>query len=186
MQGIAPALYPSYKATMPVLQFPKTTPDLSPPETILTLARRLSIMSILSPDALALAGHVWARVKTQGSRQVAIMPSEVADRAVTGPEGQIAVGLGPNNLLAVNLALQELQFKMGILNHYHAVSLDAPDANQRHFTLNPITRSGVNWTMSTPIIFRLPELSAHDWLMAIDQMIERYFQDHSRQEPYIA
>lgn len=117
--------------------------------------RALWVIGAISQDSYFLAAQVAAKCQIHDVREVNLTKQEATTTCVRqGGTGPVITGPVSADHLAFVGALQQLHFKCGTLSHINPQLLDEEDAQERHFTLNPINQ--YPWSDTTPLYFRLP------------------------------
>lgn len=138
------------------------------PDKVVHQLRALWVARIISTDAFFLGAMVMGDMQRNDLQEVCVSHTQ-AQRAFTGVKGtngNVFTGPVDSNRLSFILALQDLQFKAGITNHFDKDRLNDVDAAQRHFTLDP-TQPRDLWSDATPIYFRMPSQPAEEYNEAI-------------------
>lgn len=145
------------------------------PQNVLRRLRGLLTAGYLDRDAFFLGTHVVGLCIMHGTRECAISMRQATTTLVRVNGTGIFAGVVTDKRSAFVQAMQQLHFSALILNDYDLSSLDADDAQDRHFTRSPDVAGGEPWGEDSLIYFRLPALPTRTYEETIDAMVAEAF-----------
>lgn len=147
-------------------------------------------MGLFPAFAYVLGAHVLHRMHTREVRQITLAPGDLNgvvlmdkySRFMAGRvEDMIHEGLGmpvgdTRYHISANYidALQKLHWGGILYSDILESRLDAPGAEDVHFTMLPELREGVHWTEKTPVCYRMP---SHSVETAFEQVASQLLRD---------
>lgn len=140
-------------------------PALVGPRDVRLTLRGLYAAAAISAGAYTLGSLVCARMEQINSRRVYFSGLGAAQCFVR-QRGVLYAGPFQGDFLAYIGALQDLQFRVGIMNGLEEPFDFSPAAHRRHFTLSPVLKFGRHYGMDTNIHYALPEMIAEDYFSA--------------------
>lgn len=149
---------------------------LRPYEAALHLFQLLAI-GYISHGAFRLGANILQRMSESGVRQMQATGWDLMN-SVVHFEGRLYAGAISEDLRDYVQALQELNFRAGLLSALTEAGLFDERIGSTHFTLSPEWTAGVHYGWHTPIFYRLAPVSSTEYENAVTKAVTEYNQQH--------